>query len=164
MSAETDQQTTAWGDAAGRRRDILSSAEEILEQHGYAGLTMRAIAIGAGVSSGTLYQYFDGKEDVFAALMTRRLDDLRGTLAEVDRGLGIAGVLREVEPQITELSLPIEYSSTGRSLSATASRKTSMLSASSRARWSSVMGPPPRATRRFRSCRHGSNETGQRSI
>lgn len=99
----TEQQATAWGDAAGRRRDILSSAELILEQHGYAGLTMRAIAVGAGVSSGTVYQYFDGKEDVFAALMARRLDDLQRTLADVDRGLGIAGVLREVEPQVTEL-------------------------------------------------------------
>ena len=97
------EQTTAWGDAAGRRRDILSSAELILEEHGYAGLTMRAIAVGAGVSSGTVYQYFSGKEDVFAALMERRLDDLRRTLAEVDRGLGIAGVLRAIEPQLTEL-------------------------------------------------------------
>ena len=94
---------TAWGDAEGRRRDILSSAELIVEQQGYAGLTVRAIAVGAGVSSGTLYQYFSGKEDVFAALMERRLDDLQRTLAAVDRTLGIAGVLREIEPQVTEL-------------------------------------------------------------
>jgi AcrR family transcriptional regulator len=94
---------TAWGDAEGRRRDILSSAELILEEQGYAGLTMRAIAVGAGVSSGTVYQYFSGKEDVFAALMERRLDELRRTLASVDRNLGIAGVLREIEPQVTEL-------------------------------------------------------------
>lgn len=94
---------TAWGDAEGRRRDILASAERILEESGYAGLTMRAIAVGAGVSSGTVYQYFSGKEDVFAALMERRLDEVQRTLAEVDRGLGVAGVLREIEPQITEL-------------------------------------------------------------
>ncbi|SER47532.1 TetR/AcrR family transcriptional regulator [Lentzea albida] len=93
---------TAWGDAEGRRRDILSSAERILEEQGYAGLTMRAIAVGAGVSSGTVYQYFSGKEDVFAALMERRLDELRRTLASVDRSLGIAGVLKEVEPQVTK--------------------------------------------------------------
>lgn len=94
---------TAWGDAEGRRRDILSSAELILEEQGYAGLTMRAIAVGAGVSSGTVYQYFSGKEDVFAALMERRLDELQRTLATLDRSLGIAGVLREIEPQVTEL-------------------------------------------------------------
>ncbi len=94
---------TAWGDAEGRRRDILQSAERILEEHGYAGLTMRAIAVGAGVSSGTVYQYFSGKEDVFAALMERRLAELRHTLATLDRGLGVAGVLKEIEPQVTEL-------------------------------------------------------------
>lgn len=93
---------TAWGDAEGRRRDILSSAELILEQQGYAGLTMRAIAVGAGVSPGTVYQYFSGKEDVFAALMQRRLAELRHTLATVDRSLGVAGVLKEVEPRVTE--------------------------------------------------------------
>ncbi|MGI5501353.1 TetR/AcrR family transcriptional regulator [Lentzea sp. CA-135723] len=94
---------TAWGDAEGRRRDILASAELIVEEQGYAGLTMRAIAVGAGVSSGTVYQYFSGKEDVFAALMERRLEELQRTLATVDRGLGIAGVLKEIEPQITDL-------------------------------------------------------------
>jgi AcrR family transcriptional regulator len=44
---------TAWGDAEGRRRDILRSVEELLAGSGYAALTMRAIAVGAGVSSGT---------------------------------------------------------------------------------------------------------------
>src|SRR5262249_33019756 len=68
------ESTTAWGDAEGRRRDILDSAEKLLAESGYAGLTMRAIAVGAGVSSGTLYQYFDGKEDVFVALMAGRLE------------------------------------------------------------------------------------------
>lgn len=93
---------TAWGDAEGRRRDILSSAELILEEQGYAGLTMRAIAVGAGVSSGTVYQYFSGKEDVFAALMARRHEELRRALASVDRDLGVVGVLKEVQPLVTE--------------------------------------------------------------
>ena len=94
---------TAWGDAEGRRRDILSSAELILEQQGYAGLTMRAIAVGAGVSSGTVYQYFDGKEDVFVALMSIRLADMTATLDELDRGVGITGVLTTILPQVREL-------------------------------------------------------------
>jgi AcrR family transcriptional regulator len=102
-SETVSTEQTAWGDAEGRRRDILSSAELILEEQGYAGLTMRAIAVGAGVSSGTVYQYFSGKEDVFAALMERRLDELQRTLAGVDRNLGVAGVLKEIEPQVTEL-------------------------------------------------------------
>jgi AcrR family transcriptional regulator len=95
--------TTAWGDAEARRRDILNSAEKLLAESGYAALTMRAIAVGAGVSSGTLYQYFDGKEDVFVALMSGRLEALRTTLDGLDRSVGIAGLLTEILPQVREL-------------------------------------------------------------
>jgi AcrR family transcriptional regulator len=99
----TVESTTAWGDAKARRRDILDSAEKLLAESGYAGLTMRAIAVGAGVSSGTLYQYFDGKEDVFVALMAARLETVATTLDGLDRGVGIAGLLREILPQVREL-------------------------------------------------------------
>jgi len=97
------ESTTAWGDAEGRRRDILGSAEKLLAESGYAGLTMRAIAVGAGVSSGTLYQYFDGKEDVFVALMGARLESLGATLDELDRGIGIPGLCKEILPQVQEV-------------------------------------------------------------
>lgn len=97
------ESTTAWGDAKARRRDILDSAEKLLAESGYAGLTMRAIAVGACVSSGTLYQYFDGKEDVFVALMAARLETMAATLDGLDRGVGIAGLLREILPQVREL-------------------------------------------------------------
>lgn len=94
---------TAWGDAKARRRDILRSAERLLEAGGYAGLTMRAIAEGAKVSSGTVYQYFDGKEDVFVALMATRLEAIQHTLDELDRGTSIPGVLSALLPQIQDL-------------------------------------------------------------
>ncbi|GAA4826910.1 TetR/AcrR family transcriptional regulator [Saccharopolyspora rosea] len=103
MVAKTETARAARGDAEGRRRDILASAEQLLEESGYAALTVRAIAAGAGVSAGTVYQYFNGKEDVFVALMARRLQEVQAVLAELDRGIGIAGVLREILPHITEL-------------------------------------------------------------
>jgi AcrR family transcriptional regulator len=101
--AAIEHERAAWGDAEGRRRDILASAERLLEESGYAALTMRAIATGAGVSAGTVYQYFGGKEDVFVALTARRLDRIQAPLAGVDRSLGVAGVLREILPQVTEM-------------------------------------------------------------
>jgi AcrR family transcriptional regulator len=99
----TDAVPTAWGDAEGRRRDILRSAERLLDESGYAALTVRAVAAGAGVSLGTVYQYFQGKEDLFVALMAARLGALQTTLAELDRSLGIAGMLRAVLPELTEI-------------------------------------------------------------
>jgi AcrR family transcriptional regulator len=95
--------TTAWGDAAGRRRDILRSAEKLLADDGYGGLTVRAVAVGAGVSSGTVYQYFDGKEDVFVALLAARLDDVRVSLDELPRDVGVAGVITALLPQVREI-------------------------------------------------------------
>ncbi|OLF15529.1 TetR/AcrR family transcriptional regulator [Actinophytocola xanthii] len=94
---------TAWGDAEARRRDILRAASNLLESSGYAGLTMRAVAEGAGVSAGTVYQYFDGKEDVFLALMAARLENICTTVDTIDRTLGVAGLLREILPQVREL-------------------------------------------------------------
>ncbi|EHR52841.1 transcriptional regulator [Saccharomonospora marina XMU15] len=103
MAATTQRLRAAWGDAEGRRRDILASAERLLEESGYAALTMRAVASGAGVSSGTVYQYFGGKDDVFVALTARRLEQVQATLRDVEREIGIAAVLREILPQVTEL-------------------------------------------------------------
>src|SRR5918992_450107 len=103
MSGPAEPARTAWGDAAGRRRDILASAERLLAESGYAALTVRAVAAGAGVSPGTVYQYFDGKEDVFAALMIRRLAEIRDILEAADRHQGIAALLQSVLPHITEL-------------------------------------------------------------
>ena len=110
MSASSEP--TPWGDVAGRRRDILASAENLLQQCGYAALTMRGIAAGAGVSAGTVYQYFGGKEEVFVALTAQRLDRVEEVLAEARRTVGIAAVLREILPPITEL-----WSRLGRSAS-----------------------------------------------
>ncbi len=59
---------TRWGDREGRRRDILAAARAQLDRGGYLALNMRDIAAGAGVSPGTLYQYFSTKEEIFATL------------------------------------------------------------------------------------------------
>jgi len=37
---------------------ILTAAAQVFEVHGYAGGTTNRIAVAAGVSIGTLYQYF----------------------------------------------------------------------------------------------------------
>jgi AcrR family transcriptional regulator len=50
---------------------ILEAATRLLEQGTIATLTTNAIADKAGVSIGTLYQYFDGKDAVLDALADR---------------------------------------------------------------------------------------------
>jgi AcrR family transcriptional regulator len=48
---------------------ILTAAAHILVKQGYAALNTNAVAQRAGVSVGSLYQYFPGKEALIAELM-----------------------------------------------------------------------------------------------
>lgn len=71
---------------------ILDACAEGLQSRGYHGLTTHAIAMRAGASVGTLYQYFPNRDAVAGALvvrsMERLLETMRGALAEcVERGL-----------------------------------------------------------------------------
>ncbi len=49
------------------RRQILAGAAAVFSQDGYEGGSMSRIASRAGVSKGTLYNYFENKADLFAA-------------------------------------------------------------------------------------------------
>lgn len=47
---------------------MVGACARILERHGYAGLSTNSIAEVAGVSIGSLYEYFPGKEAIVARL------------------------------------------------------------------------------------------------
>ena len=60
-----------------RRTDaILDAAFEVFSVRGYHNATVDDIAQQAGVSKGTCYQYFTGKEEIFLATMDRTMDKL----------------------------------------------------------------------------------------
>lgn len=88
MSSSNERSTTAWGDRTARREDILTAGEELLKSGGYDGLRMRDVATGAGISLGAVYTYFPNKENLFAAIFTRRitmmLNELEPKLLEAD--------------------------------------------------------------------------------
>ena len=55
---------------------IVEATARILESRGHAGFTTNAVAQRAGVSIGTLYQYFPNKEAVIGALIARETSAL----------------------------------------------------------------------------------------
>jgi AcrR family transcriptional regulator len=60
---------------------IVEAAAQVFERHGYAAGTTNRIAERAGVSIGTLYQYFPNKDAILVALTERHLQEGEGMLA-----------------------------------------------------------------------------------
>lgn len=65
------EQSDSFSPAAGKPEQILQGAMQIFLQYGYAGTSMDRVAAQAGVSKHTIYNHFQGKEGLFAALIER---------------------------------------------------------------------------------------------
>lgn len=65
--------------ARGRQRiaDILDAALALFAEHGYERTSTNAIATRAGISPGSLYQFFPNKEAIAEALATRLVEQMR---------------------------------------------------------------------------------------
>ncbi len=76
----------------GRSREtvdaVLDAAAQVFERYGYAAGTTNRIAERAGVSVGSLYQYFPNKDAILVALTERHLE--RGTLRLAPLALAFA--------------------------------------------------------------------------
>src|SRR5437868_6605036 len=59
---------------------ILRATARILVKEGYDRASTNKIALAAGVSIGSLYQYFPSKEALVAALIERHMDEMAGVL------------------------------------------------------------------------------------
>lgn len=78
---------------------VLAATARILVKRGYLGLTTNAVAELAGISIGSLYQYFPNKEALVSALIERHTEQVQGAiLSELKRAqqLPMAQVIRAV--------------------------------------------------------------------
>ncbi len=70
---------------AERPTEILAAAFDTFAAHGFAGTRLEDVAALAGVTKGTIYVYFDSKEDLFVAALREMtspaLDHLRTLMA-----------------------------------------------------------------------------------
>ncbi len=87
---------------------IVEAAGRLLVEHGRLGVTTNAVAERAGVSIGSLYQYFPNKEAIFAALQERHRDQvmplIQHTLARLaDPGLDMVDVMVGLTRAMAEL-------------------------------------------------------------
>jgi len=118
QTATNPRKTPRQARAAATIEIILEGAAHILRKDGLGGLTTNHIAERAGVSIGSLYQYFPGKEAILAELIRRKrsamLDAFRAVAA--DQGLDLAqavdgfiaaGITHQLADPV--LSLALEY-------------------------------------------------------
>src|SRR5262245_20089706 len=67
--ARIGPQTALIAEDSAKRRQIVEGARRIFLAQGFDAASMNDIAKAAGVSKGTLYVYFQDKEELFAAIV-----------------------------------------------------------------------------------------------
>jgi AcrR family transcriptional regulator len=79
------------------RGHILEAAETVFAEHGFEATKVQAIADRAGLSMGTIYSIFPGKQELYEALLALRGAELHDVLRRVhDRGAPPAETLDEL--------------------------------------------------------------------
>lgn len=68
-----------------KRKDILSSAREVFSKKSFHEANIEEIADLASISKGTLYIYFDSKEDIFISMIIDEFNRWQKILLEVAR-------------------------------------------------------------------------------
>ncbi len=81
-----------------RREEILDAAQKIFFTKGLQSATMDEIAAAAELSKGTLYLYFNSKEDLYLAVLLRGLQHLSKMFQEVvAKNLPVIETIRELQ-------------------------------------------------------------------
>lgn len=82
--------------AAARQR-LIDATIAVAERDGVEALTTRAIVAEAGVSAGMFYGHFASKEELLAAVVDQRTDELTTMFdAELDIGTPLEGLVRRL--------------------------------------------------------------------
>ncbi len=90
---------TGAGQDPEKRSQILAGARLVFLERGFDAASMGDIARAAGVSKGTLYVYFQNKEDLFASLVSAECRATAESLFELD------AAEPDVEAALTKLGL-----------------------------------------------------------
>jgi AcrR family transcriptional regulator len=85
--------------ATATRAALLDAAHAVFLREGFHGATLDAVAAEAGLTKGAVYSRFDGKADLFFALLERRYDERIAELDALGTGQSLAEGARAVSRQ-----------------------------------------------------------------
>ncbi len=66
-----------------RREAIISAAEEVFNAKGYTAATVDEIAVRANISKGSIYNYFQSKQEIFGQLFRKEVQEEESRVEEL---------------------------------------------------------------------------------
>ena len=81
---------------AARRAQIIEAAIDCFLDHGYTNTSMSDIIKASGLSSGSIYSHFSGKEDILISAINERLNNVKELYAALPEGAGPQDILETI--------------------------------------------------------------------
>lgn len=78
---------------AARRAQIIEAAIACFIERGYTNTSMSDIIKASGLSSGSIYSHFSGKEDILVSAINERLENVKNLYAALPEGAGPQDIL-----------------------------------------------------------------------
>jgi AcrR family transcriptional regulator len=66
-----------------KKKDILKAAKTLFREKGFHNTKMEEIALNAGVGKGTLYEYFNSKQDIFDEFCIENVNLMKESIEEI---------------------------------------------------------------------------------
>lgn len=81
---------------AARRAQIIEAAIDCFLERGYTNTSMSDIIKASGLSSGSIYSHFSGKEDILIGAVNERLNNVKELYAALPEGAGPQDILETI--------------------------------------------------------------------
>ena len=81
---------------AARRAQIIEAAITCFLERGYINTSMSDIIKASGLSSGSIYSHFTGKEDILTTAINERLNRIKELYAALPEGIGPQDILETI--------------------------------------------------------------------
>ena len=81
---------------AARRAQIIEAAVSCFLEKGYTNTSMSDIIKASGLSSGSIYSHFTGKEDILVTAINERLENVKNLYAALPEGAGPQDILETI--------------------------------------------------------------------
>ena len=79
-----------------RKMAILKASQQLFFKKGYQSVSVESIARKAQISKGTVYLYFNSKEEIYAEILLNDIEEFNDKVSDiVDEGRGAAEMLRK---------------------------------------------------------------------